>query len=200
MTPSNPRDRTSPPPKSDPVPLERLRRLFADGGEVAKRVDTGERSWFVPSNYEAVLESLVELHPRGGRFLELGSGLGVVAIMADMLGFEAYGIEILPELVDEARQLAERHESSAKFAHGSFLPADYRWVSETGDTRLGSVVVGESAYPALGRDLADFDVLFAYPWPGQTEILRDLVERAGAPHARLLLHGVFAEREDRAHP
>ena len=36
---------------------------------------------------------------RAVSFLEWGSGTGVITIMADMLGFEAYGIEINPALV-----------------------------------------------------------------------------------------------------
>ena len=109
--------------------------------------------------------------------------------MADLLGFEACGIEIEPVLVDEARELANKHQSSARFATGSFLAASYEWVSENGDKRLGSVAVGEPAYAELGYDLADFDWVYAYPWPGEAAVIRDLVRRCGAPHAQLLLHG-----------
>jgi len=180
--------------ENEPELRDRLLHLFADGDAVAKRVETDEWSAFAPADYRVVLESMIEHRARGGRFLEFGSGLGVVAILADFLGFEAYGIEVLPDLVDEARLLAERHGSSARFVHGSFFPHDYRWVSKTGDTRLGALAIGEPAYPELGYDLPDFDLLYAYPWPGQAEIFRDLVERAGAPHAKLLMHGVFADR------
>ena len=109
--------------------------------------------------------------------------------MADLLGFEARGIEIAPDLVREARGLAERYESNARFAQGSYIPEGYRWVSDSGDERMGTVGIGESAYPALGEELSDFDWVFAYPWPGEAELLRDLVERCGAPRTKLLLHG-----------
>ena len=88
-------------------------------------------------------EQLLEIRDRGGRFLELGSATGVVTIMADLLGFHASGIEIAPELVTEARQLAESYGSDAHFATGSYLPSGYRFVSPDGDTRMGAVGIGE---------------------------------------------------------
>jgi len=39
----------------------------------------------------------------GRRFLEVGCGIGTKMQLAESLGFSAYGIEILPELVAEAR-------------------------------------------------------------------------------------------------
>ena len=109
--------------------------------------------------------------------------------MADLLGFESCGIEIDPDLVATARSLAEEHGSGARFAAGSFVPKGYAWKSETGDTRLGTIEIGEPAYGELGRELSDFDLVYAYPWSGEEPILRDIMRRHGRPGARLLLHG-----------
>lgn len=125
----------------------------------------------------------------------MGSASGVIAIMADLLGFEAYGIEIDSELVKVARRLAERHGSDARFAAGSFVPSGYVWKSGTGDDRLGTLALGEPAYAELGCDLSYFDVVFAYPWDGEEAVLRDIMRRHGAAHATLLLHDPAARVE-----
>ncbi len=178
-------------PAGETALFARLRELCEEGLATSARLEgarEGEWHSFVPGDYDTVLEALLGLREQGGRFLELGSGTGVIAIMADLLGFEACGIEIAPDLVKEARQLAKRYGSAARFATGSFIPAGYTWVSKTGDTRMGTVGVAEPAYAELSYELADFDWVYAYPWPGEAEVLRDLMMRCGGPRARLLLH------------
>ena len=64
-------------------------------------------------------------HDRGS-FVELGSGAGVVTILADLLGFDAYGIELDPWLVDAAARLAASVGSGAEFVAGSFVPPGLR--------------------------------------------------------------------------
>ena len=53
---------------------------------------------------------------------EWGSGFGVVAMLAALHGFEACGIEVEGELIDQAEQLAEDFEIQVRFAQGSFIP------------------------------------------------------------------------------
>src|SRR5262245_46747263 len=66
---------------------------------------------FVPSDFGAsygILKQLAGACLKPGRlFCEWGSGFGVVACLAAMLEFDAYGIEIEAELVDAAQQLAD---------------------------------------------------------------------------------------------
>ena len=179
-------------PAGEGVLFGRLRELCEEGLAISARSDGARKGrWhsFMPADYDTVLEDLLQIRGRGGRFLELGSATGVIAIMADLLGFEACGIEIAPELVSEARGLARRYGSRARFATGSFLPAGYHYASETGDTRMGTVGISEPAYPELRYELADFDWVYAFPWPGETEVLRDVMRCHGAPGAQLLLHG-----------
>jgi hypothetical protein len=144
---------------------------------------------FVPADYDAVLEVLLSLRAPGLRFLEWGSATGVVTIMADLLGFEAYGIELDAELVRVAQALAHKHGSRARFATGSFLPAGYQWKSSTGDHRLGTIGVGRSGYLELERPLEDFDIVYAYPWSGEEPIMQDVMRRFAGDGARLVLHG-----------
>lgn len=176
----------------EPPLRARLDALVEEGWEIFDRFDNEvrQKEWhpFVAADYDRILESLVSLRGPGLRFLEWGSATGVITIMADLLGFEAYGIELDAALVDTARELARKHGSSATFAAGSFLPGGYRYRSASGDERIGTIGYGESAYPPLGHPLEDFDVVYAYPWTGEEPMMRDLMRRYGRPDARLLIH------------
>ena len=170
----------------------RLASLFEDGWALWDRFDTEVRRdhWhpFVPADYSLVLEALLPLRAPGVRFLEWGSATGVVTIMADLLGFDATGIEIDAQLVGMASELARRYESGARFAAGSFVPAGYRWRPATGDGRPGTIGDGTSAYPSLGHPLEDFDIVYAYPWIGEEAMMLDLMRCYGRRGARLVLH------------
>src|SRR5690349_7316072 len=58
---------------------------------------------FVPSNFEVAYRALAEIRAgnlaTGRRFVEWGSGMGIVACLASSLDFDATGIEIEPKLV-----------------------------------------------------------------------------------------------------
>lgn len=148
---------------------------------------------FVPAAYDRVLAVLVEVRRPGLRFLELGSATGIIAVMADLLGYEACGIEIDEGLVRTARETAGRYGSGARFASGSFLPQGWTWCPPDGDGRLGTIDEGPSGYLALGLRLDEFDLVYAYPWSGEEEMLLDLFRAHGGPDARLLLHLVSGE-------
>jgi len=171
---------------------ERLEALCEEGWEIFDRFDTEVRQDhfhpFVAADYPLVLQTLVSLRAPGRRFLEWGSATGVVTIMADLLGFEAFGIEIDGSLVEQARELADRHESRAQFTTGSFLPAGYRFKRPGGDERLGTISTGESGYLQLGMPLEEFDVVFGYPWPGEEPMMLDLMKVHGRANATLLIH------------
>ena len=177
----------------DPELRVRLAELADEGWEIWRRFDEEVRqeNWhpFVPADYDHVLQTLLRLRAPGLRFLELGSATGVITIMADMLGYEAYGIELDGKLVDVARELAARFDSGARFAAGSFLPSGYRYRSRTGDDRIGTIGHGASAYPELRHPLEDFDLVYGYPWHGEEPMMLDLMRAYGGRGARLLMHG-----------
>src|SRR5438034_6550076 len=78
--------------------------------EADRRIDEFQRCvrvpGFVPSDFErtyGVLRTVAESNlTQGSLFCEWGSGFGVVACLAAMLDFDAVGIEIEADLVDEA--------------------------------------------------------------------------------------------------
>ena len=144
---------------------------------------------FVAANYESVLEALIAQRAPGLKFLEWGSATGVITIMADLLGYEAYGIELDAPLVATARLLAARFDSKATFVVGSFLPEGYAWRPKDGDGRLGTIGQGRSGYLELGKSLDEFEVVFGYPWAGEEAMMHDLMRCYGARDARLMVHG-----------
>lgn len=170
---------------------EKLTALQDEGFEIWRRFDVEVRQhqWhpFVPVEYDDVLQRLLELRAPGRKFLEWGSATGVITIMADLLGFDAVGIELDADLVAIARELAARYDSNAQFAVGSFLPTGYEWKASDGDNRLGTIGHGPSGYLALGRPLDDFDIVYAYPWDGEEAIFRDVMKRYARPDAVLLM-------------
>lgn len=181
-------------PLVDDALRARLHAVCAAGWEFFEQFDrtVRERGFhaFIPSDYDMVLASLMEHRAAGRRFLELGSGSGIITILADLAGFDACGIEIDLELSNTARELAQRFGSHARFVHGSFFPAGYTYRSANGDLRTGTLGEGRSGYQELGLALDDFDVVFGYPWGGEEPVLLDLMKRYGSPEALLLMHSV----------
>ena len=179
-------------PPDDATLQPRLDALCADGWAVWERFERTVRESgfhpFVAADYDVVRPALLALRAPGLRFLEWGSASGVITVMADLMGFDASGIELDPSLVETARALAARHGSRARFVAGSFLPAGYSWRSRDGDRRTGTIGDGPSGYLQLGRALEDFDVVFGYPWGGESGLMHDVMQRYGRRDALLLLH------------
>ena len=181
-------------PPIDPALRVRLAQLSAEGWELWERFDIEVRTRgfhpFVAADYEKVLETLIRLREPGLRFLEWGSATGVITIMADLLGFEAHGIELDPDLVAVARELARRNASQARFTAGSFLPTGYEWRPRHSEAKIRYIGTGVSGYPEMGHPLDDFDLVFGFPWGGEAGLMLDLMRCYGNPEARLLIHDV----------
>jgi hypothetical protein len=180
------------PPALDPELAARLDALFEEGRAWWHRFDAEVRqdAWhpFVAAEYGSVLTALMSLRRPGRRFLEWGSGTGVITIMADLLDFDSCGIELDSSLVDVARDFATQWHSNARFAAGSFLPMGWEWRNARGDGRPGTIGDGPSGYLQLGRALDEFDVVYGFPWMGEEPLMLDLMRSHGRDDAILMIH------------
>ena len=124
----------------------------------------------------------------GRRFLEWGSGIGVVACLAAELGFDAIGIEIEPALVEIAESLAADHEVDVEFACGSYVPNGAEpFVDIAGEVTWLRTDRPDS-YADLDLEPEDFDLIYAYPWPGEEQVIFDLFENCAAVGSLLLTY------------
>jgi len=82
---------------------------------------------YVPSSAKEVRATLEQLDLQGKKFVDLGSGDGMVVLSAARSGADAHGVEINPVLVGfsklksrVARWLNKSEAGSAKFTRGSY--------------------------------------------------------------------------------
>lgn len=148
--------------------------------------DTDAFRAYVSADFFPVYQSLLELQGHAETFLEWGSGLGVVTIMASRLGFDAYGIEAVPELVEYSESLAKRYGNHAQFAQGSFIPDAFEWSPSNGDNVVETFIDVPDGYADLDMDLRDFDLIYAYPWPDEHGLFHNIIREFGSPHATLI--------------
>lgn len=181
-------------PSPEPIPADVLRFIREADRRIEAFQEGARVPGFVPSDYDAVYRILRAVAEsglaRGRQFCEWGSGFGAVACLASYLDFDAVGIEIEPELANEAARLADDFDLPVEFVAGSYVPrgadgrvhssGSYSWFNPDSDY----------AYDDLGLDPSDMDVLFVYPWPDEEPVTLDLFERYCGPGAVLVsYHG-----------
>jgi hypothetical protein len=147
---------------------------------------------FVPSYFEGAYRALRAVAEEGlapGDLLcEWGSGFGVVACLAAMLDFDACGVEIESDLVDEARRLADDFGLPVELACGSFIPQGGSACLDEAEAFAWLVTEGGGMGEELEIDLEDVAVVFCYPWPDEERLVGDLFARFAAENAVLLTH------------
>lgn len=138
---------------------------------------------------QCALQWIFENHLLAGdRFCELGSGYGVVAMLAARMGMESIGIEIEQVLVDEANALADQLGNKAAFHCGSFIPRETLDNLEM-DREIRNVTIQEDdVYREVGLAMDDFDLFFAFPWPGEQVFFESVIETWAATGAMLLTY------------
>jgi hypothetical protein len=139
-------------PSSIPLP-QLAEALIEEGLQRSRKVDCFD---FVPSDYRVMYRVLDTL--TRGRFCEWGSGMGIITGLAEMLGFEAEGVEISGELAEVSRQLLHDFQLTAPI-----LTGDYHEIETTADW------------------------YFTYCWPGQTWRVEQRFLAIAPDHARLLI-------------
>jgi protein-L-isoaspartate O-methyltransferase len=179
---------------SDPLPSEVTAYLAEARERVQAFLDENRIPAFVACDFEPVYIALQSIRrtnlATGNVFCEWGSGFGVVASLAAGLGFESYGIEIEGPLVEHARELAADTNHRVSFVQGSFVTEGAEHIV---DKTISSDVFWlntdvDDAYQELQLDPDDFDVIFAYPWPGEDDVITGLFDHCAAQGALLVTY------------
>lgn len=132
---------------------DRARKFIADGQARYRTVNCFD---FVPSNYQIAWQVLNCL-PRG-RFCEWGSGFGIATGLAELLGFDAIGIERDPQLAMASRSLLADHQLKSQIMTTSYFEANHT-----------------------------ADVYYVYCWPSLINQTEDRFVEIAPPHAKLVI-------------
>lgn len=143
---------------------------------------------FAAADACAVHDELVKYGGRGLAFLEWGSGIGTIAIMAGLMGYQSFGIEIDSKLMGIGRELAAQFGGAVRFVEGNFLPLKERAGADSIETDGPLRLDGADAYALMGRALNTFDVVFVFPWPDQVDWCHAIFARHARVGARLLVY------------
>jgi len=157
---------------------------------------------FVSSDLEGtwrMIDAIVRGKLAPGRsFCEWGCGFAAVAGLAALSGFDACGIEIERDLVDEANRLMTDFSLKVPIAQGNFVPQDAGELADCTSEFTYLSERGPDGHAVLRRDPDDFDLVFAYPWPGSEDVIYGLFDAFAATEALLLtFHGSEGLRVDR---
>lgn len=138
--------------------------------------DLGEQASprFEMADYREVASALLWLnaHPDlpGRRFIEWGSGFAVVAGLAAQLGFTASGVENDPLLHGMAKHFRSMEHIEYSLFEDDFLTP---------------------ANPDVATQ--NYDIIYAYPWPGEVETVKAAFEQTARKGAWLFLYLTFGE-------
>jgi hypothetical protein len=156
---------------------------------------------FVPSEAELVFAAIdcvtQQNWPPGRVFCEWGSGFGTGTCLAALLGYEAYGIEIQPELVAISREMARDLEIPVEILCTSYIPEGYESYAGVGGEELvksrmfgypGEAIDLDLQYDGMACDIASIDLFFAYPWPEEQELIQKLFDAVAMEGAILIAY------------
>ena len=154
--------------------------------------DQGVIENFVTSDFHLIDQAITWIERShlltGNRFCEFGSGFGGATMLAALRGMESVGIEIEPCLVEQACDVAERLNNKASFYCGSFIPRGVEGLDELARD-VDNVNTDEGdVYEAIGHDLDEFSLVFAFPWPGEHGFFEGVFDACASDGALLLTY------------
>lgn len=131
-------------------------------------------------------------HLTGNFFCEWGSGFGIAAGVADLMGLEAVGLEIEDELVTRSREMLREAGREVEIHHADLFPEGLEESEGVGgrDLVFQETFSRESPDRPLYEefDPAEVDLFFVYPWPDQEQLMMDLFAAVASPDAILLMY------------
>ena len=158
---------------------------------------------YLPSDpapfYSALAHLTAKDIPLGKVFCEWGSGFGVHSCLAALLGYEAYAIEIEPDLADLADKLAESLKLNVETLCTSYVPEGFEsYAGVDGDVLIrpeemtyndrDSSVEFEPSYEGMPHTAAEVDVYFMYPHPSDQDFMISLFEAIAVEGAILVAY------------
>jgi len=149
---------------------------------------------FVSSDFEVAYRCLLPVFDSGAapgrRFCEWGCGMGVVASLASIVGFQSCGIEIVPGLAAEASRLARDFGLEVDIACGTFVPKEAEAIQNLAEQFAWIESGGADGYELLALSPRSFHAVYAYPWPGEEYVIESLFDECCADGALLIsFHG-----------
>ena len=155
---------------------------------------------FIPCNDKLLYQWLSAIKDRdlclGKVYCEWGSGYGVGACLAALLGFESYGIEIEPSLIEESRKLAKDSNIPVTIIERDYMPEGFECYEGSGGAELirpeNYTYQDRSglrpSYEGMEADLDEVDIFFIYPWPGEQEFVLEFFQAVAADGALCLIY------------
>lgn len=187
------------------TPPPEVKRFIAAADRMMDEYDAAhpyrEKPNFVhcdPTLLYAALAYVTKLDLTVGRvFCEWGSGFGMGVCLASLLGYQAYGIEIDPDVVRYSRDLARSQNIAVTILETSYFPEGFSSYAGAGDDELilppgypedGSAPRHWPRYEGTDFDTDEIDVFFVYPWPKEHEMMVALFDAVAADGAVLIAY------------
>jgi hypothetical protein len=166
--------------------------VASDAIEAFMLLDQGVSQRFVTSDFSLFDKTITWIEQNhllsGHCFCEFGAGFGVCAMLAALHGMDSVGIEVEADLVEQASELAERLDNKAAFYCGSFVQRGSESflveVSEGGTLNMDE----QGVHEVVGRDINDFDLIFAYPWPVEYAFFESMFDEFAADGTLMLTY------------
>jgi SAM-dependent methyltransferase len=186
-----------------PVRLKKIVELLQESNRQIEDSRIAEETGFLSFSPERLAEAvlrLTEIAPSAAISLDLGCGNGQWALLTAAAGFPSYGIDINPDLIDEARQLhqlcVERNMIDktvvCRFSAGNFYPqiekeAMIRFRDQHKENPNSMPWSDDDPYSELGISLSEVDIIYTWSWPSQSRFLYNFLERSAKRGAILVL-------------
>jgi len=91
-------------------------------------------------------------------------------------------------LVELSIRLARHYHLKADFCRGNFVPHGGQKIAEEVSEFEWLAVGGPDPYDQMGMEIDDFDMVFAYPWPGEEQVIERLFDRFASDGALLMTY------------
>ena len=152
---------------------------------------------YVPSEPSQVYAALKYVTDKdllvGNTFIEWGCGFGVATGLATFLGYQATGIEIEPDLVQIAYDLFLQENIEAQLICSSYIPDGIIEYENFGTTDIISdnfnrLSNTRPCYSEMSLQIEEIDLFFAYPWPGEQEMILKLFDALAGEGALLIAY------------